>query len=57
MDVAALAQLLHETEEHHGFYEAVAPQHDWWDWHAAYMDARAREHRRGGFRGRWALYG
>ncbi len=29
MDVAALAQLLHETAEHHGSFEAVAPPHDW----------------------------
>ena len=42
MDVEALAELLHETEEHHGAYEAVAPPHDWWDWYAAYMDARER---------------
>ena len=40
MDVAALAELLHETSEHHGSFEAVAPPHDWWDWYAAYMDAR-----------------
>jgi hypothetical protein len=40
MDGAALAQLLHETEEHHGSFEAVAPPHDWWDWYAAYMHAR-----------------
>jgi hypothetical protein len=40
MDVAALAQLLHETAERHGSFEAVAPAHDWWDWYAAYMDAR-----------------
>ena len=40
MDVAALAQLLHETAEHHGSFETVAPPHDWWDWYAAYMDAR-----------------
>jgi catechol 2,3-dioxygenase-like lactoylglutathione lyase family enzyme len=40
MDVAALGQLLHETAEHHGSFEAVAPPHDWWDWYAAYMDAR-----------------
>ena len=40
MDVAALADLLHETAEHHGSFEAVAPPHDWWDWYAAYMDAR-----------------
>jgi catechol 2,3-dioxygenase-like lactoylglutathione lyase family enzyme len=41
-DVAALAGLLHETAEHHGSFEAVAPPHDWWDWYAAYMDARQR---------------
>jgi hypothetical protein len=40
MDVAALADLLHETAEHHGAFEAVAAPHDWWDWYAAYMDAR-----------------
>jgi hypothetical protein len=40
MDVAALADLLHETAERHGAFEAVAPSHDWWDWYAAYMDAR-----------------
>jgi hypothetical protein len=42
MDVAALAQLLHETAGRHGSFEAVAPPHDWWDWYAAYMDARER---------------
>jgi catechol 2,3-dioxygenase-like lactoylglutathione lyase family enzyme len=42
IDVAALAQLLHETAEHHGSFEAVAPPHDWWDWYASYMDARER---------------
>jgi hypothetical protein len=40
MDVAALADLLHETSEHHGQYEAIAPKHDWWYWYAAYMNAR-----------------
>ena len=40
MDVASLADLLHETAEHHDAYEKVAPAHDWWDWYAAYMDAR-----------------
>jgi hypothetical protein len=40
MDVDALAQLLQETAEHHGPFEAVAPPHDWWDWYAAYMRAR-----------------
>ena len=42
MDVADIAQLLHETEQHHGAYEAVAPPHDWWDWYAAYFDARQK---------------
>jgi hypothetical protein len=42
MDVASLAELLSETAEHHGAFEAVAPPHDWWDWYAAYMDARER---------------
>ena len=41
-DVEALAQLLHETSERHGAFEAAAPPHDWWDWYAAYMDARRR---------------
>ena len=39
-DVAARAELLRDTAEHHGRYEAVAPPHDWWDWYAAYMLAR-----------------
>ena len=30
MEVAPLADLLHETAEHH----------DWWDWYAAYLNAR-----------------
>ena len=40
--IAALADLLHETAEHHDPYEKASPPHDWWDWYAAYM--RAREH-------------
>ncbi len=40
MNVESLASLLHETAEHHGAYEAVAPPHNWWDWYAAYMNAR-----------------
>jgi hypothetical protein len=40
MDVEALAELLHETSERHGAFEEAAPPHDWWDWYAAYMDAR-----------------
>ena len=42
MDVAELAQLLHETSERHGSFEAVAPPHDWWDWYAAYTRAREK---------------
>jgi hypothetical protein len=42
MTVASLADLLHETEQHHGAFEAAAPAHDWWDWYAAYMEARQR---------------
>jgi hypothetical protein len=40
MEVSALADLLHETAEHHGLFEAIAGPHDWWDWYAAYMAAR-----------------
>ena len=39
-DVAALAELLHETSEHHGAYERSHPKHDWWDWYAPYLGAR-----------------
>jgi hypothetical protein len=42
MEIASLAALLNETAERHGSFEAVAPPHDWWDWYAAYMDARGR---------------
>ena len=41
-DSEALAALLHETSIRHGTFEAAAPAHDWWDWYAAYMDARQR---------------
>jgi hypothetical protein len=40
MDVEALTRLLQETAQRHGAFEAVAPPHDWWDWHAAYMVSR-----------------
>jgi catechol 2,3-dioxygenase-like lactoylglutathione lyase family enzyme len=40
MDVATLAQLLHETEEHHGQYEKTHAKHNWWDWYAGYFNAR-----------------
>ena len=58
MDVAALADLLHETSERHGAFEAIAPPHDWWDWYAAYMDAREGGSDAGaGHRGRRPLHG
>lgn len=40
MEVDELATLLHETADHHGTFEAVTPPHDWWDWYAAYLNAR-----------------
>ncbi len=40
MDIAALAELLHETAEHHDRFEKASPPHDWWDWYAAYLSAR-----------------
>jgi hypothetical protein len=40
MDVPSLAELLRETAEHHDPYEKSAPEHNWWDWYAAYMVAR-----------------
>jgi catechol 2,3-dioxygenase-like lactoylglutathione lyase family enzyme len=40
MDVASLAELLRETEEHHGNYEKTHPKHHWWDWYAPYLSAR-----------------
>src|SRR5438477_8858487 len=42
MDVATLTELLRETEEHHGPYEATAPKHHWSGWYAAYIVARER---------------
>jgi hypothetical protein len=40
VDVATLADLLHETAEHHDAFEKATPRHDWWDWYAPYLDAR-----------------
>src|SRR6476661_2483763 len=40
MNVVTMADLLHETEEHHGQYEKTHAEHHWWDWNAAYMNAR-----------------
>ena len=39
-DVATLAELLHETEEHHGIFEKTHAEHHWWDWYAPYLSAR-----------------
>jgi hypothetical protein len=40
MDIEALAELLQETAEHHDPYEKSHAAHNWWNWYAAYMDAR-----------------
>jgi hypothetical protein len=40
MDVPQVAELLRETAEHHDPFEKSAPEHDWWDWYAAYFCAR-----------------
>jgi catechol 2,3-dioxygenase-like lactoylglutathione lyase family enzyme len=40
IDVATLAELLHETEQHHGEYEKTHARHNWWDWYASYLNAR-----------------
>ena len=40
IDVAALADLLHETAEHHDHYEKTHGKHNWWDWYAPYFSAR-----------------
>jgi catechol 2,3-dioxygenase-like lactoylglutathione lyase family enzyme len=39
-EIAHLAALLRETAERHDTFEKVAASHDWWDWYAAFMDAR-----------------
>ena len=39
-DVATLADLLHETSEHHDHFEKTHGEHHWWDWYAAYLSAR-----------------
>jgi hypothetical protein len=40
MDVATVAELLHETAEHHDRFEKTHGKHNWWDWYAAYFNAR-----------------
>jgi hypothetical protein len=39
-DVANVAELLHETAEHHDHYEKTHGKHNWWDWYAPYLSAR-----------------
>lgn len=39
-DTETLAELLHETSEHHDRYEKSHAKHNWWNWYAAYFSAR-----------------
>ena len=43
VDVATLADLLHETAEHHDEFEKTHTQHNWWDWYAPYLSARQND--------------
>lgn len=40
VDVPTLAELLHETAEHHDNFEKTHGKHNWWDWYAPYLNAR-----------------
>ena len=40
VDVATLAGLLRETEQHHGHFEKTHAEHHWWDWYASYLSSR-----------------
>lgn len=42
MDVPTLAELLHETSEHHDNFEKTHSEHRTWDWYASYLSARQR---------------
>jgi catechol 2,3-dioxygenase-like lactoylglutathione lyase family enzyme len=44
IDIATLAELLHDTEQHHGNYEKTHGKHNWWDWYAPYLNARQNGH-------------
>ena len=44
MEIAALEDLLREAEEHHGGYEASAPEHHSSAWYAAYISSRRNGH-------------
>jgi len=39
-DIPTLADLLHETAEHHHHFETSHAEHQWWDWYAPYLNAR-----------------
>jgi len=39
-DIATLAELLRDTEQHHGQYEKTHAEHHSWDWYAPYLSAR-----------------
>ncbi|MGV3520546.1 VOC family protein [Luteitalea sp.] len=41
LDVATLTALLKDAEHVHGQHAQTAPKHDWSDWYAAYIVARA----------------
>jgi catechol 2,3-dioxygenase-like lactoylglutathione lyase family enzyme len=41
-DIASLSGLLLETALAHGRFEAVTPEHNWWDWYAPYFSARQK---------------
>jgi catechol 2,3-dioxygenase-like lactoylglutathione lyase family enzyme len=40
LDAPHLADRLLETSLRHEAFDTAAPKHNWWDWYAAYMDAR-----------------
>lgn len=39
-DITSLAELLRETSDQHDVYEKSHTPHNWWEWYAAYIDAR-----------------
>ncbi len=39
-DIARLAELLHETAQHHDAFEKASAAHAWQDWYAPYLSAR-----------------
>jgi catechol 2,3-dioxygenase-like lactoylglutathione lyase family enzyme len=41
-DAGTLTELLRETEQRHGEFEATGPKHHWSEWYAGYMAARQR---------------